>query len=90
MRGYSPYYDKGIAKLDICSDEDAVPYMDLKDSLDILITAKQELTLHVGETTPRDLNFILVNYPTVKQFNHRIQGALDPIILEKMKKIMCI
>ena len=83
---YSKYADKGITKLDICDNEDAVSFMDLASQLDILSTAKQQLTLHLGETTPRDMDFILDNYPNVKQFNHGIQAAFDQEIIDKIKR----
>jgi adenosine deaminase len=81
---YGHYVDSGIEKLDICADEDAVSLIDLKETLDILITAKQQLTLHVGESTDRDLNFVLDNYPAIKQFNHGIQAAFKPELVQKL------
>ncbi|MFA6571547.1 MAG: hypothetical protein WCT77_09970 [Bacteroidota bacterium] len=83
---YSKYVNVGISKLDICADENAISYTELRESLDILKNAKQNLTLHIGETTSRDMNFVLDNYPMVKQFNHGIQGAFDKNILSKLKR----
>jgi len=82
---YSKYFDKGIPKLDICANEDAVTYPELSEQLDILLTSKQELTLHLGETTDRDIDYILDNYPSIKQYNHGIQGAFNENTLKKMK-----
>lgn len=81
---YGKYVDSGITKLDICADEDAVSYIDLRDTLDILATAKQQFTLHIGESTDRDLEYVLDNYPSVKQFNHGIQAAFKPGLIEKI------
>lgn len=83
---YSKYFDKGISKLDICADEDAISLVDLKETLDILVKAKQQLTMHIGESTKRDFDFILDNYPMVKQFNHGVQAAFDKKILFKIKR----
>jgi len=86
VRDYSKYADKGISKIDICSDEDAVSYQELNESLRILSKAKQELTLHIGESSIRDMEFILDNFSSIKQFNHGIQGAYDKTVLEKLKQ----
>lgn len=86
VNDYSQYYDKGIPKLDVCADEDAVSYKEIAESLDILVNAKQEVTLHLGETTGRDIGFILENYPSIKQFNHGIQAAFDANLLRQIKE----
>jgi adenosine deaminase len=86
VKEYSKYSEKGISKLDICSDEEAVSYKDLEQQLNILKESRQQLTLHLGETTSRDMNYILDNFPMVKQFNHGIQAAFDKSLIEKIKR----
>jgi len=83
---YSKYYDQGIQKLDICADEAAVAYTVISESLKILTGAKQQLTLHIGEVSKRDILYILNEFPSIKQFNHGIQGAFDSEILDGLKR----
>ena len=68
------YFDFGITKLDIAGDENAFPYTIYKEQIEYLIkNSKLKLTLHIGETTARDLEYIITNFPEVRQFNHGVQ-----------------
>lgn len=82
---YAKYCDEGIQKIDICANEVAVPYTDLSAALKILTHAKQSLSLHIGEVSTRDMVYILNEFPTIKQFNHGIQGAFEPDIVNSLK-----
>ncbi|HOU75574.1 MAG TPA: hypothetical protein PK957_00430 [Candidatus Dojkabacteria bacterium] len=80
-------FKKGIARFDISGDEDAFPYSVFENQLDYLIKkGKQELSLHIGETTSRDLEFVVNRFPEIKQFNHGVQIYKDEKLLEIAKE----
>lgn len=81
------YYRKGITKFDIAGDEDAFPYSSLEKQLEYIINhGKQELTLHIGETTSRDLEFVINRFPQIRQFNHGVQIYRDERLLQIAKE----
>lgn len=81
------YLNLGITKLDIAGDENAFPYPIYKEQIKyVLHNSKLKLTLHIGETTPRDLDYIISNFPEVRQFNHGVQIYQDEKLMSIAKK----